>query len=37
MFVPDGGDLPDGIYQITATEAYLKGAGVSYWKDAQGV
>jgi TRAP-type C4-dicarboxylate transport system substrate-binding protein len=36
-FVPDGGDLPDGIYRIEATEAYLKGLGIDYWKDAQGI
>ena len=27
--VPDGGDLPNGIYRIEYTDAYLKGWGVS--------
>lgn len=36
-FEPDGGDLPDGIYRIEATEAHLKRLGVSNWEDVQGV
>ena len=29
--VPDGGDLPNGIYRIEATEAYLKAATPTTW------
>jgi TRAP-type C4-dicarboxylate transport system substrate-binding protein len=35
--VPDGGDLPDGIYRIEATEAYLKSAYPEYVDSSQGI
>jgi TRAP-type C4-dicarboxylate transport system substrate-binding protein len=35
--VPDGGDLPNGIYRIEATEAYLKSAAPDYLETSQGI
>ena len=35
--VPDGGDLPNGIYRIEATEAYLKASYPDYVRSSVGV
>ena len=35
--VPDGGDLPNGIYRIEATEAYLKDAYPDYVSTSVGI
>lgn len=35
--VPDGGDLPNGIYRIEATEAYLKASYPDYVSTSEGI